>query len=72
MSPAKIREKLGISIEEMADLLEVHRETWAKWETSKRKPNAAARTLMRVFVWMKDNGILEQYLTEKRIENNDQ
>jgi DNA-binding transcriptional regulator YiaG len=61
MNPAETRQKLGLSITEMAQLMNVHRGTWEKWENGTREPNEAARTLMRVFVWMSDRGCLEAY-----------
>jgi DNA-binding transcriptional regulator YiaG len=61
MQPAEARHKLGLSIAEMAQLMNVHRETWAKWERGERTPNEAAQTLMRVFSWMHDRGCLDDY-----------
>ncbi|MGW8177545.1 MAG: helix-turn-helix domain-containing protein [bacterium] len=31
MKPVEARQKLGLSIEEMAQVMGVHRQTWAKW-----------------------------------------
>jgi DNA-binding transcriptional regulator YiaG len=61
MTTIEARRKLGLSIAEMAQLMNVHRETWAKWENGTRAPNEAAQTLMRVFVWMHERGCLEDY-----------
>jgi DNA-binding transcriptional regulator YiaG len=70
-APDEVRQKLGLTITEMHTIMEVHRETWAKWvrwgkgETGGRKPNTAARTLMKVFIWMHKRGYLKEYLAEK-------
>lgn len=61
LSPADTRTLLGLSIADMAVLMNVHRETWAKWENGTRNPNEAAKTLMSVFVWLHGGGLLDDY-----------
>lgn len=62
MAPLETRQKLGLNASEMARLMGVHRETWAKWEDGRREPNEAAKTLMGVFAWMHDAGCLADYV----------
>lgn len=54
MTPAEARQKLGLSIAEMARLMDVPRSSWNSWERGEREPDRAARRLMAVLVWMHD------------------
>jgi len=49
------RQKLGLSIQQMADAMDVHRDTWGKWARGDRKPDRAAVQLVRLMVWLHDN-----------------
>ena len=55
MTPAEARQALGISVEEMARAMGVHRKTWVKWELGERKPDNAALQLMQLLCWLHDN-----------------
>ena len=66
MTPAEARQTLGLSREEMARAMGVHRETWAKWERGERRPDNAAAQLMRLLCWLheKRGPALAQWLME--------
>ena len=64
MTPAEARQALGLSREEMARAMGVHRETWAKWERGERKPDNAALQLMRLLYWLHEKRGLAQWLRE--------
>ena len=49
-TPKQARQRLGLSIAEMARRCGVHRNTWAKWEREERRPNAAARRLIEILL----------------------
>ena len=42
MNPKQTRLTLGLSINEMAQVCGVHRQTWVKWERGERTPPAIA------------------------------
>lgn len=52
MTPQEARQKLGLSIAEMAQVCGVHRQTWTKWERGEREPDKAAQRLIDVLVWL--------------------
>lgn len=52
MTPSEARQKLGLSIEEMARAMGVHRQTWVKWERGERRPDNAAVQLMHLLSWL--------------------
>jgi len=54
MTPQEARQKLGLSIAEMAQACGVHRQTWTKWERGEREPDKAAQRLINVLVWLQD------------------
>lgn len=54
MTFAEARQKLGLSIAEMAQACGVHRQTWTKWERGERSPDAAAVRLISLLVWLHD------------------
>lgn len=54
MTPQEARQKLGLSIAEMAQACGVHRQTWTKWERGEREPDKAAQRLIKVLVWLHD------------------
>lgn len=66
MTPAEARQTLGLSREEMARAMGVHRETWAKWERGERRPDNAAAQLMTLLCWLHENRgqTLAQWLRE--------
>lgn len=66
MTPAEARQKLGLSVEEMARAMGVHRQTWVKWERRERKPDNAAAQLMHLLCWLheKRGPTLSQWLGE--------
>jgi len=47
-SVAGIRESLGLSQQELADLLGISRRTLENWEQGRREPTGAAKVLLRV------------------------
>ena len=55
MTPAEVRKELGLSVEEMAQAMGVHRQTWVKWERGERKPDNAATRLMHLLCWLHEN-----------------
>lgn len=64
MTPAEARQKLGLSRQEMARAMGVHRETWAKWERGERRPDNASTQLMRLLCWLHRRQTLAQWLRE--------
>lgn len=66
MTPAEARQTLGLSIEEMARAMGVHRQTLVKWERGERKPDNAAEQLMRLLLWLREERpkTLSQWLRE--------
>lgn len=58
-TPRQIREKLGFSIDEMAQVCGVHRQTWVKWERGEREMSNAAKRLIGVFRWLDSNDLLD-------------
>jgi len=55
VKPIEVRQKLGLSIAEMAQSMDLHRQTWTKWERGERQPDRAARRLMALLCWLHDN-----------------
>jgi DNA-binding transcriptional regulator YiaG len=55
MTPTDARRKLGLSVEEMALAMGVHRQTLVKWERGEREPDNAAKRLMELLCWLHDN-----------------
>lgn len=51
------REALSLSINEIADALGVHRQTWVKWERGEQKAPAVAFTAMDMLIYMAQNGL---------------
>jgi putative transcriptional regulator len=47
-SVAGVRERLGLSQQELADLLGISRRTLENWEQGRREPTGAAKVLLRV------------------------
>lgn len=45
---AGVREQLGLSQQELADLLGISRRTLENWEQGRREPTGAAKVLLRV------------------------
>lgn len=66
MTPAEARQKLGLSQQEMARAMNVHYMTWRKWERGERDPDSAAKRLIDVLVWMREQHprILARCLSE--------
>ena len=66
MNPSEVRQTLGLSIEEMALAMGVHRQTWVKWERGERRPDNASAQLMRLLCWLheKRGQVLVQWLRE--------
>ncbi len=61
MTPLEARQELGLSIAEMARTLNIHRDTWGKWEREVQKPPAIAITAMRMLVFLKWRGLLDDW-----------
>ena len=53
MTPLDTRQALGLTIAEMARLLDVPRSTWDCWERGERQPGRAAMSLMALWVRLK-------------------
>lgn len=49
------RKELGLSINEMAELMGVHRQTLVKWERGERQPDNSAVRHMELLVWLREN-----------------
>jgi putative transcriptional regulator len=47
-SVSGVRERLGLSQQELAELLGISRRTLENWEQGRRKPTGAAKVLLRV------------------------
>lgn len=47
-SVARVRERLGLSQQELAELLGISRRTLENWEQGRREPTGAAKVLLRV------------------------
>lgn len=47
-SVAGVRERLGLSQQELADLLGISRRTLENWEQGRREPTGAAKVLLKV------------------------
>lgn len=58
------RLRLGFSIQQMADAMDVHRDTWGKWVRGDRKPDRASVQLVRLMLWLHDHrtATLEKWL----------
>jgi len=61
MTPLEARQELGLSIEEMARALGIHRQTWVKWERCEQRPPAVAVTAMRMLVFISIRGMLADW-----------
>ncbi|HUG10213.1 MAG TPA: helix-turn-helix domain-containing protein [Opitutaceae bacterium] len=48
VSVSEVRENLGLSQQELADLLGISRRTLENWEQGRREPTGAAKVLLRV------------------------
>ena len=55
LTPKQVRESIGLSINEIARAMGVHRQTWIKWERGERKPDNAAAQFMGLLCWLHDN-----------------
>lgn len=66
MTPTEARQKLGLSIAEMARAMGVHRQTWTKWERGERQPDKASLQLMQLLCWLRDkhDPTLAQWMNE--------
>ena len=60
----KAREQLGLSINEMASAMGIHRQTWVKWERGERDPGAAALRLIGTLLWLKKKKMLNKYIED--------
>lgn len=56
------RQQLGLNIQQMADALKVHRNTYTKWERGEREPRATAITAIDLLLFLHDRDLLEQWL----------
>lgn len=63
LSPKEARQKLGLSINDMARACGVHRQTWVKWERDERSPDSAALRLIHALLWLFDRGLLIDFLS---------
>ncbi len=52
VTPQTIRQTLDLSIDEMAQVMGVHRQTWLKWERGERRPDNAAVRLMEILSFL--------------------
>jgi DNA-binding transcriptional regulator YiaG len=61
VTAAETRQKLGLSIAEMARALGIHRQTWVKWERGEQSPPAVAVTAMRLLWFLHMRGELDDW-----------
>ena len=55
MTPKQTREHLQLTKTEISDILDVHYNTWGKWESGERRINAGADSALKILVWLYDN-----------------
>lgn len=60
----KARETLSLNQTEMANMMEVNRHVWLKWERGERKISAASLKLVKVLLWLKRNNLLGKCIEE--------
>jgi DNA-binding transcriptional regulator YiaG len=61
MTPNDYRTSLGLSIADMARALNIHRQTWVKWERGEQQPPAVAITAMRLLWFLHMRGELDDW-----------
>lgn len=63
MNIKDIREtEFKLNIADMSRLLNVHRDTYGKWERGERQPSAATVELIKILRWLNTNGLLNRWL----------
>jgi DNA-binding transcriptional regulator YiaG len=60
------RLRLGLSIQQMAGAMGVHRQTWTKWERGERAPDNAALRLIEALQFMSERGCLAEFVKRKQ------
>ncbi|MDE9477042.1 helix-turn-helix transcriptional regulator [Xenorhabdus bovienii] len=60
------REKLGLSVSEMARILGVHRNNVDQWCRGERNPPAIALTAIAMMVFMAERGLLDEWKTHQQ------
>jgi len=61
----KARLKTGLNIAEYAAALNVHRETYSKWERECQKPPAVGITAVGMIEYLNNKNILSDYLLNR-------
>ncbi|MBV2138589.1 MAG: helix-turn-helix domain-containing protein [Candidatus Thiodiazotropha sp. (ex Ctena orbiculata)] len=54
------RLRTGLSQAALAELLGTHAMTISKWERGERQPDSAAVAALRMLMWAKENGVIDQ------------
>ena len=55
MMPEELNEArltLSLTIDQMAEAMDIHRNTWGKWVKGERRPDNAAVQLVRYLLWL--------------------
>ncbi|MCG8004708.1 MAG: helix-turn-helix domain-containing protein [Candidatus Thiodiazotropha lotti] len=63
MTPKQIKSarlRAGLSQGALAQILGTHAMTISKWERGERQPDSSAVAALRMLVWAKDNGVIDQ------------
>lgn len=63
----QLREELGLSVDDFADLIGVKRSQCEQWLYGQRNPSKATKKLMEVFLWMHKNNCLSDFTKNKHI-----
>lgn len=60
------RLRLGLSQQAMSAAMNVHRQTWVKWERGERIPDNAALRLIEALQFMSERGCLAEFVERKQ------
>lgn len=63
IEPKEARLRLGLSPNQMAYAMGVHRQTWVKWERGERQPDRAAIRLIDALQFMQKRGCLDDFIS---------
>lgn len=56
------RTRLGFSQSQLAEILGTHAMTVSKWETGERSPDSSAIAAVKMLVWAKERGELDDLI----------
>lgn len=61
---AAVRKSFGFNQMEFARLLQIHRNTWVKWERGEREPPAVAISAIKMLLFMRSRGVLLDWMDD--------